>query len=245
MIRALLSFLYFVLWLIFSIPAAKHAEKLGKSDPEKQQAFVNKKVNSCLKGMKFLAGTRVTCIGAENIPDTEPVLYVGNHRSFYDVLLTYPYLKGHAAYVGKKELEKTPLLGWWMKLTGCIFLDRDNVREALKTILDGITLMKNGQSLFIFPEGTRNRGEELSLLPFKEGSMKLALKSKSKIVPVSINNAASIFEKQFPLIRRAHVVIEFGTPVDPQTLSREQQTHLGETLRETIDTTLHNNASLV
>ena len=71
-----------------------------------------------------MTGVKVTVIGEENIPD-EPVLYVGNHRSFFDILLTYSRCKRLTGYIAKKEMEKVPLLSIWMRFVYCLFLDRE------------------------------------------------------------------------------------------------------------------------
>lgn len=106
-----------------------------------------------------MTGVKVTVIGEENVPD-EPVLFIGNHRSFFDILLTYSRCRNLTGYVAKKEMEKIPLLSTWMRFVHCLFLDRENPKEGLKTILQAIDYVKNGISICIFPEGTRNKGEE-------------------------------------------------------------------------------------
>ena len=89
---------------------------------------------------------------------------------FFDILLTYSRCPRLTGYVAKKEMEKIPLLSTWMRFVYCLFLDRENPKEGLKTILQAIDYVKQGISICIFPEGTRNKGEELSMLPFKEGA---------------------------------------------------------------------------
>ncbi|MFQ8841288.1 MAG: lysophospholipid acyltransferase family protein [Clostridium fessum] len=110
--------------------------------------------------------------GYENIPQDRPVLYVGNHRSYFDILVGYTTVPGLMGFVAKKEMEKIPLLSKWMLNVNCLFLDRNNIKEGLKTILAGIEKVRRGVSVWIFPEGTRNKNEQLSdLLPFKEGKL--------------------------------------------------------------------------
>lgn len=70
-------------------------------------------------------------------------------------------------------MEHIPLLSTWMRFVYCLFLDRENPKEGLKTILTAIDYIKKGISICIFPEGTRNKGEELSMLPFKDGCLKI------------------------------------------------------------------------
>lgn len=104
-----------------------------------------------------MAGVTVEVRGYENIPQDRPVLYVGNHRSYFDILVGYTTVPGLMGFVAKKEMEKIPLLSKWMLNVNCLFLDRNNIKEGLKTILAGIEKVRRGVSVWIFPEGTRNK----------------------------------------------------------------------------------------
>ena len=143
-------------------------------------------------------------------------------------------------YISKKEIEKVPLLNIWMRNLNCLFLDRENIKEGMQTILTAIDMMKNGKSVCIFPEGSRNK-EEGTLLPFHEGSFKIAVKSGCPIIPMTINNSAAIFENQFPFIKKAHVIIEYGKPVYPKELPKENQKRLGEYVSNIILETYNKN----
>lgn len=147
-----------------------------------------------------LAGITVTVKGAENIPRDRAVLFVGNHRSYFDILVGYTTVPGFVGFVAKKEMERIPLLRSWMKNVNCLFLDRKDIKAGLKTILEGIEKVKNGISVWIFPEGTRNRNKDLKeLLVFKEGSLKIAEKSGCPVVPVAMVGTAEAFESHFRL----------------------------------------------
>lgn len=202
------------LYLLFGIPVLGVEWLIGKFNKNTEDYQCLRMVQRAFKLMISMAGTEVTVIGEENIPD-EPVLFIGNHRSYFDILLTYSRCKRLTGYVAKKEMLRYPLLRDWMKRLYCLFLDRDNPKEGLKTILQAIDYIKSGISICIFPEGTRNDGEELSILPFHSGSFKIAEKSGCPIVPISMNNTASIFENQFPRIKKTHVIIEYGKPIYP------------------------------
>ena len=76
-----------------------------------------------------------------------------------------------------------PLLRDWMKRLYCLFLDRSTPKEGLKTILTAIDYIKQGISICIFPEGTRNTGEELSMLPFHSGSLRLRKRPAALLFP--------------------------------------------------------------
>jgi 1-acyl-sn-glycerol-3-phosphate acyltransferase len=167
------------------------------------------------------------------------------YRSFFDILLTYSRCPRLTGYVAKKEMEKIPLLSTWMRFVYCLFLDRENPKEGLKTILQAIDYVKQGISICIFPEGTRNKGEELSMLPFKEGAFKIAAKTGCAIVPISMNNTAAIFENQFPRIKKVNVVVEYGTPIYPKDLAPEDKKHIGAYVQNIIQETINKNAELI
>lgn len=178
------------------------------------------------------------------MPD-EAVLFIGNHRSFFDILLTYSRCRRLTGYVAKKEMLKFPLLRNWMCYLYCLFLDRENPKEGLKTILTAIDYVKQGISICIFPEGTRNKGEELSMLPFKDGALKIATKTGCPIIPISMNNTSEIFENHFPKIRKTHVILEYGKPIYYKDLDKENEKHFGAYCQNIIQETINKNASLL
>ena len=180
------------------------------------------------------AGMTVTVRGKEKIPDTS-VLYVGNHRSYFDILVGYTTVPGLTGFVAKKEMDRYILLRDWMRNVNCLFLDRKNIKEGLKTILEGVAKIKAGISIWIFPEGTRSRGaSELDMLEFKEGSLKIAEKSGHPVVPVAITGTAEVFEAHMPFIRPSHVIIEYGDPIYIKQLEPSQRKFVGEYTREVI-----------
>ncbi len=121
-------------------------------------------------------------------------------RSFFDVPLTYPRCPIRTGYIAKKEMEKVPLLSTWMKrYLHCLFLDRKDMKQGLKTILTAVEKVKSGISICIFPEGTRNKNEdELDMLPFHEGSFKIATKAKLPDHPNGDQQFSRHLGKPFP-----------------------------------------------
>lgn len=232
------------LYLILGIPVLGIEWLIGKFNKKSEDYQCLRMVQTAFRLMLKVAGTKITVIGEENIPD-EAVLFIGNHRSYFDILLTYSRCKRLTGYVAKKEMLRYPLLRTWMKRLYCLFLDRDNPKEGLKTILQAIDYVKHGVSICIFPEGTRNKGEELSLLPFHAGSFKIAEKTGCPIIPISMNNTISIFEKQFPRIRKTHVIIEYGKPIYPNELDKETRKHISNHCMQIIQETINKNQALV
>ena len=110
------------------------------------------------------------------------------------------------------ELQGSPIT-LIMEEIHCLFLDREDPRQGLKTILAAIENVKSGISMFIFPEGTRSKVEG-EFLPFHAGSFKIATKAKVPVVPVTLVGMGDIFEDHYPRLKRAPVVIEFGEPIE-------------------------------
>lgn len=244
MIRLICVAIFLVLFLIFSIPLFLVEWIIGKFNRKARDYSSLRIVQWAFRCILKISGVKVTVIGEERVPD-ETALFIGNHRSLFDTVITYSRCKRLTGFVSKDSMEKVPLLRVWMRYLYCLFLNRENPREGLKVILQAIEYVKEGISIFIFPEGTRNKGEELSLLPFKGGALKIATKTGCPIIPISINNAAEILESHFPKIRKTHVVIEYGEPIYPDKLDKEDLKHIDEYCQSIIEETLRKNAALV
>lgn len=235
MIRFICIVIVVVGYLILSIPILFVEWLIGKWKPYARDISSLRIIQYVFKFILWITGSKVRVIGFENVPKDQPVLYVGNHQSFFDILLTYSRCPGLTGYVAKDGMEKIPLLSTWMKRLYCLFLNRSDIKEGLKTILTGIEQVKKGISICIFPEGTRNRQPDGPMLPFKEGSMKIAEKSGCLIVPMAITGSANIFENQFPKIRPAKVILEYGKPINIKELSKEEKKFLGAYTRDVIE----------
>ncbi len=241
--RFILVILFLVIFFIISIPLYLIELIIGRFSHHAMVASSQTIVVAAFHVVLFISGVRRTVIGRENIPKEEAVLYISNHRSYFDVPIAYTSVPTLTGFMSKKELGKIPFLSTWMRFLQCLFLDRDDIKQGLKTILKGIDQVKAGYSVFISPEGTRNHGKEM--LPFKEGSFKIAEKTGCAIIPVAITNSDEAFENHSPWIRAAHVIIEYGKPIYPKDLSREQLKFLGSHVQGVIRDMLVKNESLI
>lgn len=245
MIRITLVISFVSLFLIVSIPLLVAEWIIGKFNMDlknkSSMAIVRWAFNVCL----FFSATSVTVIGEENVPTDTAVLYVGNHRSYFDILLTYVRFPGPTGFVAKKEMHRYPLLSHWMTNIQCTFLDRKDIKKGMKTILENIEKLKSGISVFVFPEGTRNKTGTEILLPFHDGSFKMAEKSGCPIVPVTLNNTNAIFEDHLPRIAKEHVVIEYGKPIYMDELPKEERRHIGKYVADILMATYTKNEELV
>ena len=236
MIRLILVALTLLLYLILGIPVLLIEWVIGRWNPRLRDISCLRMVQAAFKLILWFTGTDITYIGRENIPKDQAVLYVGNHNSYFDILLTYSQCPDLTGYVAKSEMLRYPLLRDWMKRLYCLFLDRTDMRAGLQTILTGIDYIKQGISVCIFPEGTRSRDGQM--LPFKEGSMKMAQKTGCPIIPMAITNSAEIFENHLPRVKPCRVIVEYGAPIYPKELSREEQKFLGSYTQKKIQAML-------
>jgi len=216
---------------------------IGKINCHAKEISSLRFVQGIFKIVLFISGTKTIVIGKENIPLDEPVLFVGNHRSFYDCIISYSLMPNITGFVAKKEMNKVPFIRLWMRNLNCLMLDRQNPKEGLKTILKGIEYIKNGKSIVIFPEGTRNEGD--GLLKFHAGSFKLAEKTNCKIIPMTQNNTDNVLETHMPFIKKAQTVIEFGKPIEVASMPKEERRNLPEITYNIVKQMYEHNKNLV
>lgn len=244
MIRFIILFIFLVLFFIVSIPILLIEWMIGKFNPAARDLSCLRIVQAALRTILFISGTKTTVIGLENIPENEPVLFIGNHRGFFDIVISYTRMKDLTGFVSKKEIGNLPILHTWMVRLYCLFLDRSDIKAGLKTILQGIDYIKNKHvSIAIFPEGSRNKDEGVK--PFKEGSFKFAQKTGCKIIPMAQNNTSAIFEDHFPFIKKSHTVLEFGKPIVMSELSKEDQKTIGAYTHKIVADMYEKNKALV
>ena len=239
MIRTILVVLYLVIYLILSIPVWIFEAIVGIFNKKAQERQCFRFVQWGFDNLRRIAGVRLTTIGLEEVPKDQAVLYIGNHCSFFDIVIAYSQVPGITGFISKKEVKKVPLLSTWMKINHCLFLDRKDLRQGLKVITDAIELIKTGISIFIYPEGTRSK--DGSLGEFKAGSFKIATRTDCPIIPVAISHSADVLENHMPFIRRTHVVIRYGEPIVPSALAPEDKKKINDYTRNIIAGMLEEN----
>ncbi|MBQ6537764.1 MAG: 1-acyl-sn-glycerol-3-phosphate acyltransferase [Eubacterium sp.] len=180
----------------------------------------------------FISGCKKEVVGLEKVPTDTAVMYAANHRGFYDIILLYSIVPTQTAFVAKSGLRKFFCIAQWMWFLDCMFIERDNIKQSLEVILKAIALVKSGTSVYISPEGTRNPTDEL--LEFKEGSMKIATKGKVPIVPVCFTGTEKIMEESMPWVHSGKIRVEFGDPIYPDKLEKEELKHIGRYTRDVI-----------
>ncbi|KEI90826.1 1-acyl-sn-glycerol-3-phosphate acyltransferase [Clostridium botulinum] len=224
-----LGFGFYMLLSLLRIIKLKYLKRKGNK--EEIDRYINKSVVGWANFIVNGIGIKINKKGLENVPDG-PCLFVGNHQGLLDVPVVVSSLDKYVGFVAKKEMLKLKILTYWMKEMKCVFMDRQNVRAAVKTINEGVENLKNGYSMLIFPEGTRSRGENLG--EFKKGSMKLGIKAGVPIVPIAINGTYNVLEANGRKIKAADVDLIICPPIYPNELSKEEQNNLSATIKDII-----------
>jgi len=168
----------------------------------------------------FFTGCEMHVTGRENIPRKIGLCITANHVGIFDIMLALGYAGRPFGFIAKKELALIPGLNIWILLLGGLFIDRKNLRKALKTINTGVKRIKNGGGMLIFPEGTRSRGRGMG--PFMPGALKLATQSEAVIVPMAITGSYEVFEKNYR-VHGVPVYVSFLPAVNPAGLPREDR----------------------
>ncbi|MGE5473796.1 MAG: lysophospholipid acyltransferase family protein [Ignavibacteriales bacterium] len=233
MLRTIIWFIYFWIYLIFIMPGLWRAEYLEKKGRIREHDdLVSKYVGKWARSLLRLAGAKVTVIGLENIPDTASV-FVSNHQGNFDIPLMLGYVGKPKALISKIEVQKLPIIRSWMKHLNCMFIDRDDHRQAVKSISRSLELLKKGYSIIIFPEGTRSKCDKIGT--FKNGSFKMALKAGVPIVPITISGSYKLMEANKNIIKPAQVKITIHKAVETSEFSKEDVSQLQERIRSIID----------
>ncbi|MDC7220985.1 MAG: 1-acyl-sn-glycerol-3-phosphate acyltransferase [Spirochaetales bacterium] len=149
-------------------------------------------------------------IGRERLEKGKTYVICPNHRSIMDILALYG-LFFHFKWVAKREAFRLPFFGWNMFLNGYIALDRDKPSSQMKMLKDSEENLLKGNSLIIFPEGTRSKDGK-TMGKFRDGAFMLARKTECDVVPVALSGTEGV-TKGFPFKKKHHMTIEILEPV--------------------------------
>ncbi len=155
---------------------------------------------------------RIKVYGKENLKKGEHYLIMANHASYSDIPALFRSVDFYLHFIAKAELRKVPFLGWYMAMSGMIFIDRQNKTKSRESLADAGELIKQGKSVVIFPEGTTSKDGEIGT--FKKGGMHLALASESTILPVRIKGSRRLWpSNNYFNLRSSKVEVIIGEPI--------------------------------
>ena len=163
-------------------------------------------------GILLIAGVKVETLGLENLNASDNYIFISNHLSYFDIPILMKAIPNNVRFIYKDSLTKIPVLGWGMYLGKYIPINRDNVREAMKSLKKAAERVVSGISVVIFPEGTRSidgaPGE------FKRGMFVMADEARVPLVPTTIIGSNKIMPRGKFKIRSGNVKVVFSKPVE-------------------------------
>lgn len=231
----LLWYTYFGIYLsLNSIVGRIRLAFLERKSAELADKYVYAKIKSISDHVLKKSKTTTIVKGQENIPK-EACVFVSNHQAIFDGFLLISYLNKPTGYIAKKQIKSYPLIGWWLSKLHTVYIDRDNVREGMKAINEGVENVKKGYSMLIFPEGTRSLKSEMG--EFKKGSMKLALKAKVPIVPITLDGTYKVLEVGNQ-VRGHSLKMTIHKPIYLEDLSEDDKKNLSQILHDIIQSGL-------
>ena len=158
-----------------------------------------------------LGGIKLDVEARENLPKNETVVYMANHQSDIDWPIIFRAIPGQYLFLAKKELFDVPVFGTYMRIQKYIPIERDSIRKSFKTYKDIVALIGSGNSIVIYPEGTRSYNRELQ--KFKSFSFAFLQDAKVRVVPVAIDGSIDIQKKGSPLIAPGKVKVTILPPI--------------------------------
>lgn len=226
------------LWLGFYVAASVavflylliSSKLLSKKPPEKPGKYCGFVVGLVVGWLRQMGRIKLHVRNGELVERNKQYLIVSNHRSMYDPILQLnAFGRARLMMISKPENFKLPIAGPYMRRAGFLAIDRNNDREALKTILKAIDFVKKyGVSVGVCPEGTRNRIDR-NVMPMRAGAFKIATKSKIPIVVTTLEGTENI-HKNYPW-RRTHVYLDVVKVITPEEYEGMQTSELAELVR--------------
>jgi len=183
-----------------------------------------------------LAGIRFKVAGREHVPAGRGVVFCANHQSNVEPPVLFRAVHPRLAFLYKHEIDRIPVLARAFRMAGFVPIDRHDKEAAMQSIELGAAGLRAGQSILIFPEGTRSKTDEL--LPFKKGGFRMAIKAGAPIVPVAISGGRAAMVKGSAVIHPVTFTVRIGRPVETAGVDVADRDALIARVRQEIATLL-------
>jgi 1-acyl-sn-glycerol-3-phosphate acyltransferase len=175
----------------------------------------------------WLSRARVEIEGLENIDPDRPQIFAANHSGLHDILSLAAHLPIQFRWVAKKSLFKVPFMGWHMRRSGYIPIDRENPREAARSIIEAARIIRGGVNAIAFPEGTRSRTGDIG--QFRSGAFALALRTAVPLVPITLEGSYRVIMPKTLQVNPGTVIrIRIGKPIDLSAYDKSDRHRLME-----------------
>jgi len=175
----------------------------------------------------------VTIIGAENLEGARAAVYAANHISAIDIPLLYALLPFQFRIIAKEELFRTPCVGWYLKRSGQLPVDRSNARASIRSLNKAVDSLKAGMPLVIFPEG--GRAPDGHIMPFMDGPFYTAIKAGVDIVPMAIVGTFELLPMDGFHVQPRPLYLIIGKPISTAGYSLREMEALAQQTQKVIE----------
>ena len=179
-----------------------------------------------------LNGSRMFVEPLPAVDWSQPYIFLMNHQSAMDIPCAFAALPVNIRFVAKHVLKYVPFLGWYMAMTGMIFINRSNHHQAVQSLQRAGERIRSGKSILAFPEGTRSRDGRI--MPFKKGPFIIAIAAQVPIIPVAIEGSLQTLPQGSIWLRQHDIRVKVGQPIATQGLTPEDRDALLRRVREAI-----------
>jgi 1-acyl-sn-glycerol-3-phosphate acyltransferase len=184
----------------------------------------------------------VTVSGLDRIDTAVPHLYCVNHLSALDIPVLYTELPFHFRILAKKELFRYPFMGWHLKRSGQIPIDRANARGTLRSLTEAANTLRSGMPLVVFPEG--GRSESGHVQPFQSGAFYVAIKAGVNVVPMALVGTFEALPMNTFHIRPRRFELLVGSPISVAGYTARQMDQLAAMAQRAVEDLYHSRAAL-
>lgn len=236
MLRTIVWISYLFIYMLLRLPYSlrmRWLEKKGRL--QERQVLIEREVALWAQRLLKHIGIQIQMEGLENLPAKgEVVVFAANHQSFLDIPILLASLSPPPPLLARREIGKVPLLGFWMRQLGCVFVQREDARSGMAALKEAQAVVENGRSIVIFPEGTRSKGEAMG--EFLPGAVRIASKAAVPVVPVVIDGSYKYYEGNRYYLGKGVVRVSILPAVITKDLSRQAAKELPADLQKQIQT---------
>lgn len=199
--------------------------------------WIDRIARSWARIILWAGAVRLTVMGAENADPAVSYVVVSNHQSTFDIMCHFVALPVPIRFLAKQELFKVPLLGGALRSMAMVPVDRHSRRPVYEEVEhNAAATIARGNSVIVYPEGTRTRDGEL--LPFKSGAFHIALRTGLPVLPTTVDGSFDAWLPRAKVIKGGNVTLVIGEPVPTAGRSVKDAPALREQVRSGIEQTL-------
>lgn len=184
------------------------------------------------KSSLALAGLRVQIRGLDSLDPKQTYIFMPNHASFLDILLAFAYIPYNFRIITKEEIFWIPLMGWALKRSRQISMNRTNPRKGLASLNQAFNLLQEGISIVVFPEGTRTLDGEINEL--KATLFILPIRSGIPVVPVRLEGTYQALKRGSILLNPAPLKLTFYDPIPVGSLKDQDRWLYAKMVQEVL-----------